>query len=371
MKPIIGFLILIIVIPFNYFFENNFNALPYQISIAFILSNYLFKFKLKINHLALIIFTVIILLFSSKLSLYDFIFSPITASFILFWIMLLTNDIKISQYNLDRILLYLIIIIVIFVSYYNIDFYTNNDFLEERSKGFGSGTIFSIVSLVSLTYIYIEYINNKINLITFSFLFLVLISTIILTQSRGALLTFVFTFIYIEFNRVRKIKLSRILMVLVAVYFLIINSTFIERFDVNNFKDIENLTSGRSITQFYIIDSFVNNNDIIILFFGNGLNSVKNSLVTSGLEFPHFDILFILYEGGLVLLTLYLTTIFKLYKRFNNKVFFWIFIISSLHTNVILSPGLLFFCLIFDKYKNKTLTISKIIKNENNTSISD
>lgn len=369
MKPIVGFLILIIVIPFNYFFENNFNALPYQIPIAFILSNYLFKFKF--NHLFLIIFTVIILLISSNISLYDFVFSPVTASFILFWIILLYSDIKIPKYNFDRILLYLIIIIIIFVSYINIDFYQNNNFLEQRSKGFGSGTIFSIVSLVSLTYIYIEYVNKKINGLTFSFLFIVLISTLLLTQSRGALLTLVFVFIYTEFSQIKKIKWFRVILIIVGAYFLITNTTILERFDTNNYNDFEGLTSGRSVTQLYIINSFVNNFDIITLFFGNGLNSVKDNLVTLGLEFPHFDMFFILYEGGLVLLTIYIITIFKLYKRFNNKVYFWIFFISSLHTNIILSPGLLFFCIIFAKYKINTLTSSEIIKNENNTSISD
>ena len=155
MKLIVGFLIIMVALPFNYFFENNFNALPFQIPLAFIISIYLFK--IKFNNLILVLFSIIVLFLCSINSFSNLVFSPITASFILFWIVLSIGNLKISKNKLDRILLYFIILIVIFISYYNIDFYINTDFSNKRSKGFGSGTIFSIFSVIGITYVYLQY----------------------------------------------------------------------------------------------------------------------------------------------------------------------------------------------------------------------
>ena len=52
----------------------------------------------------------------------------------------------------------------------------------------------------------------------------------------------------------------------------------------------------------------------------------NHSCATTSLMYP--------YEGGVLLLTLFVVMLYPIYKRFDMKIFFWIFIISSLHTSV-------------------------------------
>ena len=127
-----------------------------------------------------------------------------------------------------------------------------------------------------------------------------------------------------------------------------------ERDELNEFCR-ENLIDK---TQQFIIESVFITSDNMTFLFGHGLNSIKQNLQPIGLEFPHLDVLFLLYEGGLILLIIYIILMYRIYKSYKYKLLFWIFIISSLHTNMILSPGFLFLGFLLDK--------SIVVRTQNN-----
>lgn len=300
----------------------------------------------------------------SDLNVINIISSAVTASFLIFWLIILSGNLKLPQNKFNNIANSNLFFIGAMLIYFSVDFYLNND-LESRSKGFGSGTIFSVVSLYGFSIIYLKYSIKKLSLIKFIFFGLIFIFPILITQSRGVLLTLVFVFVVIEFRSLKKIKLRRILLVFIVFGYFIFNSAVLNRFDTSNYDDFNQLTSGRSYTQFYILESFVTESNWINILFGNGLNSIK-TIVSRGYEYPHLDLLFILYEGGIILVLLYILTLYKVYKVYNYKLFFWIFFISSLHTNMIISPGILFLSIILDNQFN-----FKNSFNEYNTSLSN
>ena len=349
-----GFSIFLIALPFNYFFTKNFNALPYQFLITTFISIYFYK--LKPNNLLFIVFSFLALLVISNGDIKNFALSSVAASFFTFWLIIVSANLKLPQYDYNKIVNSILFFLSLLVLYYSIDFYINNEF-NTRSKGFGSGTVFSILSFYGFFVIYLRYVFKKLNLIIFIPLSLLFLSPIFITQSRGVFLTLIAVFVVIELNRkkyyLRTILLivSRILLIGIILAFFIFNSNLVNRFEFSNFNDLNHLFSNRLATQKYIWDSFVKESSWINYLFGNGYNSLK-ILVAKGYEYPHFDLFFLLYEGGIFLVLLYVLTLFKIYKVFNIKIFFWIYIVSSLHTNMIITPGILFLSKILDNQYN-------------------
>jgi len=357
-----GFCIFLIAVPFNYFFENNFNALPIQFLLCIFLSRSFFK--LKLNNLFFLIFSFLVLIIVSNLDVISFTTSAVIATFFIFWLIILSGNLKLPQKKFNKIVNNTLFFFGAMLIYFSVDFYLNND-LESRSKGFGSGTIFSIIALYGFCAIYLRYSSKKLSLIKFIPLGLLFTIPILITQSRGVLVTLICVFFAIEFKSFKKINWSRILLIFIIFGYFIFSSAVINRFDTSNYQDLNQLTSGRSKTQFYILESFVTESNWINILFGNGLNSIK-ILASRGYEYPHFDLLFLIYEGGIILVLLYALTLFRVYKMFNNKLFFWIYFISSLHTNMIISPGFFFLSKILDNQFN-----FKKYLNEYNTSLSN
>ena len=247
--------------------------------------------------------------------------------------------------------------------YFNIDFYFNHD-LNTRSKAFGSGTVYSIISLYFFTFIYILYKNNAFlkrsnnPQVIFYVLVTLFSSTLLLTQSRGIAATVLFVFLTIEFKELKKIAWSRIVFVGVFAFLIIDQSALLSRFNIEQFENLNHLTSGRSNTQFMIIKSVFMSNDKMILFLGHGINSLE-ALYAKGFEYPHFDLLFLLYEGGIILVTSYVILIYNLYKIHINKIIFLIYILSSFHSNTILLPGFLMLGIFLDR----AIEYKKLINN--------
>jgi hypothetical protein len=357
-----GFSIFLIAVPFNYFFENNFNALPIQFLLCIFISRSFFKIKL--NNLLFLVFSFLILIIVSAGDIINFTLSAVTASFLVFWLIIFSGNPKFPQTKSNSIVNSSLFFIGVMLVYFTLDFYLNND-IESRSKGFGSGTVFAILGIYGFCIFYQRYISKKIKFTKFIFFCALFGIPILITQSRGALVTIIFVFFAFEFKSLKKINWRRVLLVFVVFGYSISNSPIINRFNTTNYEDLNQLTSGRSLTQFYILESFVNESNLLNILIGNGFNSLKE-LVYKGYEYPHFDMLFLLYEGGIVLVLLYVLTLFKVHKVFNNKIFFWIYFISSLHTNIIISPGIFFLSKILDNQFNLKKTY-----NEYNTSISN
>ena len=349
--PIILFFTML---PLNYFFQGISNSLPIQVVLIFICSILLYNNNFK--NLTLFFVSFIILLMCANLDFINLIYSATSASFLVFWIILSCNELKNKYFEIDKLNKYFFYLIVIFTLYFNVDFLINDNSLQ-RSKGFGSGTIYSLISIYGFIYLYKIYISNSISKFKFYFIAALFILTFILTMSRGVFITLILVLLFYEFKVIKEMKLFRFLSIIFLISIFFYNSNFIDRFYATNYFDFESLTSGRSSTQLYIIRDFLNEKDFVSKLFGNGLNSIKINLVTKGFEFPHFDILFLLYEGGIVLLTLYIVTLVKIFRKFNSRIFFWIFILSSFHTNMLLSPGFLYVSLVLDSQVHYKLNI--------------
>jgi hypothetical protein len=342
----LAILIFITMVPINYFFSNNFNALPIQLVVVFFIFRLYFSMNLK--YTLLISLSIFVLLMTSDSQFNQVLTSGITATFFTIYFILFAEKIR-FQKNFKDVINILFIVIIAFTTYYNIDFYFYSD-LSTRSKAFGSGSIFSIISLYGFAFLMLNYYMKHINKKYFYPLFILFLTSLIFTQVRGVILTMAFIYIVLEFKSLKKIKFSRILFTITIGIFLFQGSLISERFNLSSNSDINQLTSGRLETQLLIVKSIFYKSDNFTLLFGHGINSIKQDFIPKGLEFPHLDILYLLYEGGLFLLIIYLLLMYQSYKLFNYKLLFLIFLISSFHTNMILSPGFLFVGFLMDKY---------------------
>jgi hypothetical protein len=345
-------LIFLSFLPYNLFFDNNFNALPAQVIIIFLLSR--FFFSVHFHDILLITLSFCILTLNSNIQFDNLFSSSITATFVIIWFILISKNMRFGIKYLYKIITILLLIMIVFTCYYNVDFFLTSD-LTARLRGFGSGTIYSVISLYGFTYIILRYKKKMILKTIFYPTLVIFFFTAILTQSRGVLLTMIFVFLVTE---IKNFKFSHALLTIFLGIYFIIDSAVLERFYYDDSSDINHLSSGRLNTQTYIIESLFSSDNMTI-FLGNGLNSIKQNLQPLGFEFPHLDILFVIYEGGIVLLFIYLIFIYKVYKMYQNKVLFFVFLISSLHTNMIISPGFLFLGFLMDK--------SLPFKTDNNT----
>lgn len=347
---IVSVLVYLVIVPFNYFFENNFNPMPFQFPLLIFCFFYLFNFRLKDSFL--IIITFLLLLIISRFDLYNFFTSAIVVSFLFYAIVLVSSEhLKIEEYRLKKLVNTITILIVITLLYYGL-IYIIGETSELRYKGFGSGTFFALASLYVIYFYYRKYRLKEIKASLFFILSLILIFSILITQSRGVFITLIVILLLSEFSSFRGFNFLRLLIIGGVITYFVFNSEIINRFQFTSYDSFDQFTSGRADSQFYILESFKNETNPEIIFFGNGLNNIKNVVYKSGYEFPHLDLLFILNEGGLVLIFLYLFTLFKIYKKFSNKLFFYIFLLSSFHTNMILFPGLLIYSFIADKTIN-------------------
>ena len=236
-------------LPFNYFFDENFNAIPLQILIIIFLT--IVIYKINFNNILLILSSFAALLLASNVDFTLLLSSPITASFIVIYLILISTskkqtilrDLNISLKKFKRISNILLIIIIIFTMYFNIDFYFNHD-LNTRSKAFGSGTVYSIISLYFFTFIYILYKNNAFlkrsnnPQVIFYVLVTLFSSTLLLTQSRGIAATVLFVFLTIEFKELKKIAWSRIVFVGVFAFLIIDQSALLSRFNIEQFENL-------------------------------------------------------------------------------------------------------------------------------------
>lgn len=235
---------------------------------------------------------------------------------------------------------------LIFHAYFNLSF-APTDHITGRSKGYGSGTTYALMAAVFLVYLASMLRVRRLRPITFFALAFIPMWTIFLTQSKGVFLSLVIILILKNLVN-QKTFFKFISLALVVILIAALNPDLLNNIPLidrllafRGDTTLEAYTSGRSVSQIVILNWFSTESSILSLLFGaEGLNGVK-ALRSQGFEFPHFDFLYLLYDTGLVgaILFVFLAGYLMVHARFDSNVL--LFFISTLHTNMILSPAFL------------------------------
>lgn len=234
----------------------------------------------------------------------------------------------------------------IFQAYFNLSF-SPTDMMNGRSKGYGSGTTYALMAATFLIYLTSMLRLRHLHLVTFLALASLPLWTVFLTQSRGVFLSLVIIIVLKSLGSMKSFfKFSSL--AVVAICIAALNPQFINNIPLidrlvgfGNQFDLQAYTSGRIETQIVILNWFWSESSILSLLLGaEGLNGIK-ILASKGFEFPHFDLLYLLYDTGLVgaALFLFLMAFLLVRTRFDSNVL--LFFISTLHTNMVLSPTFL------------------------------
>lgn len=147
-----------------------------------------------------------------------------------------------------------------------------------------------------------------------------------------------------------KIKLSRMLFVysafaltlVFAFYSLGVFDLFLTRmtFSGTSEQDLILATSGRWASWMFIYDQVTQSN-FIRMTFGHGLGAMEIA-TTAGYEYPHFDALLIVYETGLVGLSIFALCLVRICQQYSLLITF-IVLSNGLHTNFSFFLGLCIF----------------------------
>lgn len=332
-----------------------------SISIAiysFSLLMFLVLLKAKFYKKELLGYLIIQLLFFINIALSGS-YALFNSLFICFQIIFLLAFLNVSKINLlklndvvDNYAIYTIaaiILINIFIFSYSTD--------ASISRLKFSGSTSYLTTLSSLMAIYVisptGYLKNsflssprRITLYFIAFL------PIMLTVVRGNFLVTVFGSLLVNKDRLGLNFRTIIYFFLICIfsaslYLLGIFDLFIQRSTINeqladpsNINTLSNLSSGRLTTWILIINEFFKGS-IQDQVFGFGLGSME-AVASMGFEYPHFDLLWILFELGIVGVLIFITCIYKLARKYTTTVIMVVFI-NGLHTNFILFIGLLVF----------------------------
>ena len=226
--------------------------------------------------------------------------------------------------------------------------FSPEQFGNGRMKGLGSGTSYAILACYILFFLIDEYRFKAMSLAWCLVLSVVPLSSILLTQSRGAFLSLL---IILTLKSISSAKNFFIILVLLGVSIfamsemesLITAVDLLSRIDFRRFDNLDQFTSGRLLTQEYILQwAFSGIGTMQILFGDSGLNGFKQ-LISDGLEYPHFDLLYFLYDTGSIGAMVYVGSAIMILCRYRWDKYLLLFFLSSLHTNMVLSPGILMF----------------------------
>ena len=217
------------------------------------------------------------------------------------------------------------------------------DTLTGRSKGYGSGTTYALMAATQLIYLTSMLTQRRLRLFAFCALAAVPLWTIFLTQSRGVFLSLVIILVVKNLSRMRSF-FKLMALAAVAAFIVALNPNFLDnvplfdRLQIDSSWNLDAYSSGRLQTQIVIMNWISSEPSLLSLFLGaEGLNGIK-TLVNQGLEFPHFDLLYLAYDTGLVGTSLYLFLMVLLLVRTRFNSYILLFFVSALHTNMVLSP---------------------------------
>ena len=353
-------IIILSVFPYRYYFNEEVNYVPLQIFFG-LLSIFLFiKFKILKEKLFyfLTLSLVLLIIFILNSNYPENFFSSVIVVY--FFLGLIMNFFQKLKFNSNLLLISIdltIILFAIFSFYYNLNFindpfsyYAENEFagVGGRFKGWGSGLEYCNMSTLGLIWVLKNFLSKRYNIVFASLISIPLLSTIFITQSRGPLIVLILIGLY-EVLKAKEYKTKNVFYLLISltlILFIILSNitndyiNIFERLNLSNFADIEQFTSGRSFSQLYILDAVFNSSFYQFLF-GNGLNSFKEICEVIGIEYPHFDVLLIMYDGGLLVTTIYIYSFQYLLKNNDNSSYLLLFFLNGLHSNSINSPSLL------------------------------
>lgn len=262
-----------------------------------------------------------------------------------------------NQHTLARTVAVFFGLQLVFHIFFNSTF-SAADSLSGRSKGYGSGTTYAMLAAVMLIFLTTMLTQRRLHLFWFCALVTIPGWTIFLTQSRGIFLSLMIILVVKNLVRLRSFtNLFALASVLALV--IVLNPSLLDSFGlfqrlrVDAGIDLEAFTSGRIQTQIVILNWISSEPSLLPLFLGaEGLNGVK-SLSNQGLEFPHFDILYLVYDTGFVggILYVVLMALFLIRTRFDSYIL--LFFLSAFHTNMILSPVFLILAVVLHHLKRQ------------------
>ncbi|SFQ78703.1 hypothetical protein [Donghicola eburneus] len=264
-----------------------------------------------------------------------------------------------NQEAIDRTAVVFLTLQLVFHVFYNSSF-SAADTLTGRSKGFGSGTTYSLMAAIMLIYLSLMLTQGRLHRFTFCTLAIVPIWTIFLTQSRGAFLSLVIILIVKNLLGVRsffKLFAAATLMACIIAISpdILTKVPLFDRLQISSNSDLEAFSSGRIQTQRVIMGWISSEPSFLSLLLGaEGLNGVKR-LTSQGLEFPHLDLLYLLYDTGLLGVGLYIVMMLLLLIRTRFDSYMLLFFLSALHTNMVLSPTFLILSIVLHHVSKKKL----------------
>ncbi|WCE71620.1 hypothetical protein PL336_07250 [Sulfitobacter faviae] len=335
------------------------NTLPLQLFLG--LASFFLLFRIKAVSIEVVCLSATALLlialfnFSNPTSL---ITNPCIPLFVLMTALAGTQFQTRNQQTLARVAIVLLALQLVFHVFFNSTF-SPIDSLTGRSKGYGSGTTYALLAATMLIYLTSMLTQRRLRLFAFCALAAVPLWTIFLTQSRGVFLSLMIILVVKNLFRMRsffKLLASASVAVLIIALNpnLLDNVPLFDRLQVDSSWDLEAFSSGRLQTQIVIMNWISSEPSLLSLFLGaEGLNGVK-TLTNQGLEFPHFDLLYLAYDTGFVGVSLYLFLMALLLGRTRFDSYILLFFLSALHTNMVLSPVFLIVSIVLHHVNRQT-----------------
>lgn len=351
----LGILLFFAVVDTKHLFSININALVLQLACALSVGIMVIKirgFSLAWVFLA-IFFIFITISYNLTLNNTNFL-NPIFPSILLSIALLSLRLEGVNFALLNKTLSVFCIVFLIFTLYFLFsDLLLNN--YSGRSKGYGSGTGHAFLCCILILHFYSMFRYKLISSARFNFLIIIPILMIISLQSRGAILSLLILF-FISLIKKKGTHFKPLIFITIIIFGLYFydNSGILDfagRFSEATVYDLEQLTSGRYSTQALIVDWILNPTSFSNLILGEGLGGIK-LLASDGYQFPHLDLLYVFYDGGLITAILYLILAYNLIIRFDTDGYFTLFFLFSLHTNMIIVPSILLFCWLFSILSN-------------------
>lgn len=340
------FLLVILMYPWNYILSVNLNLMPLYFIVGIATMLLVSKFEMEINN---IIITCVFAAYFSIISSYnisnpsDVFTNAIIVSLLIFLFSCYCTELDCFNFNiLIRALFWSFLIFALVSVYYNILHYITLGFTI-RSKGFGSGTLYGIISLLGMIFYFdlLKYriFNRKLIIVAI----IVFSSSLLLTQSRGIIACGLVVLLISKGNL--KLKLKRVVWLIISAIILIFLfrdvlsiDSFLNRLDPTKYSSMEEFTSNRLQMQTYLLEQITSNFSSIEILIGKYLNAVKYTGEHYELEPPHLDPLYIVYDGGVVSLCLFYTLILYVIVKAKSFKYLFVYAFSGLHANMILVP---------------------------------
>jgi hypothetical protein len=352
MRLLLFLLLIVSTYSIKYYIDASINFLPIQVLTSCLILVYYGRLTIRKKEIYLYFafFLYVLFIFLHNFSEpYSLVLNPILPTMIIMLVILSLhsdNILTIRSISVDHLLNVFFLFFITYSLYINTQFILEYG-LSTRFRAFGPATIHATISVYAILYYAMKYKYKESSLTTLLLLSIVPFLSIVLIQSRGALLALLITGGAIFIKSTSQIIKAVIIIFLFGVFSYqyfpeLYQMDFISRLNINNYSSLDSFSSGRLETHVSILNWLANETDPIRVLLGSGLNEVKNTLVDQQkLWFPHFDLFYILYDGGIVSVAIYLLLLTKIILKEKTKALWLLFVISSFHTNMLLAPGFL------------------------------